>query len=300
MRKIWLIFPVAVAVGMSGCDDGGASSADRAGEGGVGFELYKADHVDLIDYAVNKLKADCMADAGFPQLAAAGVTKHDGMVRMFAITPARFRGFESEDQARELGFGAGQPAEPGRVVSYDANFDRQLQECSVQAVSQVDEQAGPLVESYIDIGNQMSSEFAQFLRQRIVEDLPALADCLEGEGYPLVDRNAFLENWDVRHFGLETGSLADVDDWSPDPGKGGVQVGPPVQPQRYVPSQQESELAAAWHRCDERSGRVDRLVESANAKAGEIVSRYEDELVEMNEDINEFARVAAGIVGEAS
>lgn len=300
MRKSWLALPLVVAVGMSGCDDGGVSSADRAGEVGVGFELYQAEHIDLIDYAVGKLKADCMADAGFPQIAAAGVTRHDGMVQMFAITPARFRGFESEEQARELGFGAGQPAEPGRVVSYDANFDRQLEECGEQAVGQVGAQAGPLVESYIDIGNQMSSEFAQFLRQRIVEDLPVLADCLESEGYPLADRDAFLDNWDIRHFDLETGSLEGVDDWSPDPGKGGVQVGPPVQPQRYVPSQQESELAAAWHRCDEQSGRVDRLVESANAKAAEIVGRYEDELVEMNEDIDEFAKTAAGIVGEAS
>ncbi|MEV0895812.1 hypothetical protein [Actinoplanes sp. NPDC049802] len=311
MKKARWSSAIVLAMALGACSDSTDSSqstesAASSNEGGrpaavsgKSFDLIQGEKIDLLEYAVRKLTGSCLKDAGYPQMANVGVQRQNGTEMMFVLDGGRFRGFTSEKQARERGFGSVYPAEPARLVSYDKNFDKKLEECTDEANEKLGEDSRKTIEAYNEVANQVAGEFAVFLRKRVPSDIPALADCLEKEGFPLRDREAFLKMWDVKHFGIKLGANKKIDQWAPSPAKGGVQIGPPVAERPYTPSPQEAELAAAWYRCDAASGRVEKLLKDANATAAEITARNEDKLAELNPKIEDLAKKAADLVGSA-
>lgn len=303
MRRLLVCLSAFATLAVVGCsrDDG---PPPITGDGTLppgtvfSFDLYLGDRLDLIDYARRKVEAECMAEAGYPQHQSAGVPMMHGNAQQLALNVGRAFGFASEEEARERGLGRSFGAEPARIVSFDANFDAVFERCRGESAEVFGTGAGQLLDQYSSIGNVLSSEFAVWARPRFEADFSALVDCLVASGYTVVDRQRFIETRAPEAFGLPSGHLEHVAelDWEPTRVPGTVVVGPPIPARRYVPSPQESELAVAWYRCDQESGRVEKFLADARTQRATIIAKYEGVLAEMNPQIEAIAQEAAALV----
>ncbi|MBQ1050240.1 hypothetical protein KBX50_17405 [Micromonospora sp. C51] len=298
-----LTVPAVVAVLVTGCDRAGTD--DRAAERSLPpgqastFDLFLGDKVDFLDFAIRQLNAECMAKVGYPQMKQAGNDVYKGAGQMLLISRERFRGFASEQEARAQGFGQDQAAERPPLVSYDPSFDKQMAACDKQSHEAIGVDGRAILDSYNEVGNAIATEFNGWSRDSIRASLSPLVDCLEKEGFQLRDRDSFINKlWDVKLFDIPLGTLdGEPYTWQPAKRPGTVQVGPAVPARRYVPSGREGELAAAWYRCDQASGRVEKLLSGARAEEAKIASKYEDRLAELNPKLEELAKRATVLVG---
>lgn len=293
------------ATGLAGCQsdsgDAGKSSANAVSGQALTFDLFLGDKMDFIEYAVRAMTAKCMSGAGFPQLQQAGNKQYNGYSSMLVIDRARFRGFASEDEAKTVGFGQGQDAEPSPVVSSDPSFDKALKECDKKSDAALSDDSRASMDAYGDLGNQLSGGLAVWVRKEVPTAMGAHLDCLGKSGFEVKDRAQYLRQpYNVQQFGVAAGKLdGTAYDWAPVKKRGTVEVGPPKPALKYLPSAKESELAVAWFRCDKESGRVEKLLDGAHKVEAEVVAANQDKLAELNPKIEAIAKKAAQLVGEA-
>lgn len=307
-RRGWLArasLLVALCLSAAACTKGVAASAaapatNASASNDLTFDLWLGEEVDFIDYAIRELNAECMAKAGYPQLQQAGNQIFAGSSRKFMISIERFRGFKSEADARAKGFGSPQHAELPPVISNDPAFDKQLDECWEQTYAALGSDSKSTLEAYNELGNEMSGEFAAWSRGAIRASLPPLVDCLEEAGFRVSDRDYFINKlWDIKLFGIPLGKLdGEPYSWKPSRKPGTVEVGPPIPELEYVPSSEEADLAAAWYRCDQATGRVDRLMAEARAVQPRIVANFASRFAELNPRLEQVAKTAEDLVGK--
>ncbi|SDT74794.1 hypothetical protein [Actinoplanes derwentensis] len=285
----------------SGSGDGKKSSADGNSGQALTFDLFLGDKMDFVDYAVRAMTAKCMSGAGFPQLQQAGNKQYNGFSAMLIIDRAKFRGFANEEEARTVGFGQGQDAEPAPVVSSDPSFDKALKECDQKSDAALSKDSRAVLDAYGDLGNQLSGGLAVWIRKSVPAAMETQLDCLGKSGFTVKDRALYLRQpYNVQQFGVPAGKLDGTPyDWAPTKKRGTVEVGPAKPALKYLPSGKESELAVAWFRCDQESGRVEKLLEGAHQVEAEVVATNQDKLAELNPKIEAIAKKAAQLVGKA-
>jgi hypothetical protein len=165
VRRVgWAGVLVAVALLAAGC--GTASSPDGDGGGGkyqnvaqdkIATDVFDADKVSLINYAKNKLTADCMAGKGFPQLDQAGVTRPP--VTLANMDPTSDLGAPGDvATAARSGFGKDQAAKAAHVVSDDPSFDHALQTCQQSAADKIGPNVTTVEGQVFDVANQVTGD----------------------------------------------------------------------------------------------------------------------------------------------
>lgn len=264
------------------------------------FDIFLGEELGLIDYAIRRVRNECLADAGYPQNLN---DMEQGPTRAFPnlVVTERSFGPTSEDEARRVGFGRDSAAQPARIVSFDANYDINLERCERQAHTVLGPRSEEVIASYYELGNLLSSEFTRAMVDLIDRDLPGIAQellvCLRSFGYEPLDRERFLNEPDPAEFGIAFGDLeadpSGASTWQPDRVEGTVQFGPPIPALRYIPTPEESELAVAWFQCRHETGLTETLISSLERAQAEIIMEYEEALTELNPQIQDLARKAA-------
>jgi hypothetical protein len=262
------------------------------------FDLLRGAELGLVDFAQQKIRNRCLADAGYPQNLTL-MPDHPANPFAGAVPTARTFGPTSEDEARRLGFGADAPAQPARIVSFDPRYDRNLQRCATAAWDRLGTGAAQVYDNYFDLANSLTGPFSREVGRRIPADLPEKSfDCLAGKGFQPPDRQAFLAEPNPRkQFTIAFGGLdGGPDTWEPARTPGTVQVGPPVPAKRYVPTPAESALAVAWFQCGRETRRVELFLAAADQVQRELVDTHEAQLAELNPKVEALARRAARFI----
>lgn len=278
-----------------------AAGSTTARPAAASFDLFRGDDLGLIDHAIQIVRNKCLADAGYPQNLDVMASAPTSSFPYMKITPRTF-GPTTDEEARRSGFGMDEPAQPGRVVSFDPNYDKNLERCQEKANGEFGAETRKVVNSYKDLGNLLYNEFTGALGRFVDEELDdvprKLLDCLDRAGYRPADEAAFLAEPDHRVFGIDFGTVEGGEDtWSPTRRTGAVEVGPPVPAKRYVPTEAESKFAVAWFGCRREIGLTDQLVERSSTIQAELVDKHESEFAELNSQIEEIARAAAAVAG---
>ncbi len=294
-------------------DDPSADSAvDRISAGFVEVEslvgrLTKADPGEV---------AQCMSDAGFPQLleldadsrSAAGLSSANTN-RLTSIQPHEM-GPYTESQAREFGLlgSVHIGRTPDSIVrSNDPAYHRQYALCDEASLGDRGQFADAEVESLAlaasDLRYAISSQFrtrtipgqGELLRERLT--------CLTESGYGSVDPEALLsdQSWtdSLRRFGIQPGETRiiseageefdplDVDAPLP-PGETRLIRSADMPTETYYPSAEEVELALVYVRCGEEIDFVERLEELQIPIRAEILAEFETEILGLRERVLEL------------
>lgn len=261
--------------------------------------LFLGQDLGLIDYAQLRLRNQCLAKAGYPQnldvMQGAPRVDFDNLI----ITPRTF-GPTTEQEARRIGFGLDQPAEPPAVVAHDTNYDKAMDDCSKKAWQQLGVGAQQTYLAYFDLGNKLSGALIPTITSRLDPQLPAkMLSCMQGKGYHADDQQAFLRTPRPQLFGVRFG---DPDPgpgatWEPDRTKGGVQVGPGALARQYHASPEEGALAVAWLQCRQQTGLAEQQMIVAVQVQEELVAKYETTFDELNPQIRMIAKQASALIG---
>ncbi|MEV4630232.1 hypothetical protein AB0J90_28630 [Micromonospora sp. NPDC049523] len=292
---------VLVGVLVTGCGSGPSEQLNKTSNTDrQSFDVFLGDKVGVIDYAVNLVRNRCLADAGYPQNLQ-GMAGAPSVSFSYLKISAKSFGATSEDEARRLGFGLDAPAQPGRVVSFDPSYDKNLERCQGKAYDSLDSDTKRILNAYKDLGNLLFTEFGtameRFIKDQIPDAAASLQRCLAEKGYRSTNEAAFLAEPDHRTFGVQFGDVEEGDEWEPQRIKGTVQLGPPVPMKRYIPTAEESKLAVAWFQCRRDIGLTSRLIQFAREAQAEIVVRHESQLLELGAEIERVARAAARLTG---
>lgn len=294
--------------GLAGC---ASLTSDPKPVAGTTFDLFLNDQLGAIGYAQMKLRNECLVKVGFPQ--ARELIAPKGRLPFPSLrVDAKLFGFLSEDEARTQGLGRDKPAEPGQLIGSDPSFDANLSRCESEAWSALGKDAQSVVQAYFELGNNLLS-----YRDEVNRELPAdltsrFLDCMGGAGYPVTDRAAYLKAPNPKMWGVPLGGLEGEQNPSqvadpygavggPD-NKGdesaGVRISPPTPAHKYIPTPQESALAVALYRCQQKVGVVRLSLEAAARVQKRLLDRYETTFLELNPKIEVVAKRAAALVGD--
>jgi hypothetical protein len=262
------------------------------------FDLFLGEQAGLLELAQQRIRNRCLAAAGFPQNLDAMLVRAGHIAPSLVITDTSF-GWASEEEARARGFGRDRAAQPPRIVSFDPAYDSNLRRCTDEAWAAIASDARTVWEGYRALGNTLTREFFAQLAERMPRQLTeATLDCLSASGHRVRDREAFLADGDPRHFGIRLGGLVGADDkWVPRRIPGTLQIGPATPALRYRPTEEESQFAVDFHRCDQRTGRVRRLLELTDGIQQQVIRRHEGTLAELNPRLEQLVRTASVLGG---
>ncbi|MBQ0904336.1 hypothetical protein [Micromonospora sp. U21] len=262
------------------------------------FDLFLGEELGLIDWARIKLTDKCVASRGYPQVLQGALEKP---YNPFYYLAADYDGLGpmTEEQARRSGFREDRPPTPTSVVSSDKNFDAVNERCLKEA-SKALGGAQETVNSYAMLGNDVYEAYRAEINELLEPQRAKIADCLEDKKFKF-DRQGYVKEDDLTSFGLPPGRYEGGDNplnWKPKRVPGTVEVSPPWPAQRYIPSQQESDLAVAMFRCSQEVGVRQAFDEKSTEIQRAIVGRYEARFAEMNPKIEQAARRATELVNQ--
>ncbi len=297
--KRMLVALLGAVLTVAGCD-GGSGPPAPAAKGDPGgpqpADIYQAQKLGMLDYAEQVVRDKCLAKAGYPQNLDALIDYRDES-NYLRFSPRRYQLFSSESEADD-GFGVDAPAYPGRVVSYDANYDNAMAQCESQAWASFDPAAASLKQTYEDLGSQIAASVTAKVRPVAQATLPVLIDCLQKAGYTYGGDSAHPALPDLpNHFGLTLGQYDQpASNWEPTPKPGTVQASGPTPARHWVATQQERDLAVAFYRCDQESHRLDHMWDAHYAGQAEAVSKVEAQFAELNPKLDTLAGKAATVI----
>ncbi|WP_344157275.1 hypothetical protein, partial [Kribbella yunnanensis] len=210
------------------------------------YDAFRGDLLDVITAAVLVERDRCMAAAGFPELQEVGGRPASGAFDDLKLTAAAF-GATSVEDARRRGFGRDVTAEPPAVRSTSQKFSDAMDRCMASANDRLGPNAADVQARYYDLGNQLRMA----LRPVYADKMPArfavpVLSCLQRKGFT-------SKTADVRTFGVPFGSAGSEPSQGWDK-RGVLQVRPAKPARPYIPTTQESALAAAWHDCTTTAG----------------------------------------------
>ncbi len=276
----------------AGCAASGAATSSSTVAGGSAtypFDLYLQTELYKVHTAKNKLTAQCLAKAGYPEL-----LSH----RRYPAEPAELLldvelfPRRTTQEALRLGFGRSLPAESPSLVSFDAGFDRVQDTCvkEAQARLNVDDK---LIGSYVALVDQLHNERMAKLADVIRREESQAVGCLAKAKYAPDNRDKYLSDLNPVHFGIPLGHLTENSvEWQPKRRPGTIEFGPSIPKREYVPTKEESQLAAALVRCRASVGFFTEVDKANRAVQAEIVAKYEATFTELNPRIKNAARVA--------
>ncbi|GLH95405.1 hypothetical protein [Phytohabitans aurantiacus] len=261
--------------------------------------VFLGESLGLIDYAQLKLRNECLAGAGYPQNLETMMDQPVPAFSMFVITPRTF-GPTTEQEARRIGFGRDEQAEPSPVVSSDPNYDRAIDSCGGKAWDRLGDDVQDAYYAYFDLGNKISGTLMTTISERLDKSLPAkMLACVRAAGYDADDERQFLKTPRPALLGVPFGTVDPAPDtgWRPARKPGTIEVGPAIPARPYRPTAQESELAVAWLRCREQTTLADQQLTAAISVQKELVAKHETSFVELNPRIRRIAKQATELIG---
>ncbi|WP_405056075.1 hypothetical protein OG474_25435 [Kribbella sp. NBC_01505] len=230
------------------------------------YDVFRGDLLDAIAAAVRVDRDHCLAEAGYPELQQAAGRQRSGTFDDLRVSTSSF-GATSAAEARRRGFGRELPAEPPAIRSTSQKFSDAVDRCTQEANARRGPDAMDVQSRYYDLGNQLRMAlrpvYADAMPARFA--VPVLA-CLQGKGFTSTDKTA-----DIRTFGVAFGR-------------------PDARP--YVPTAQESDLAAAWHDCTTAAGWTRYQLDRALALEASTVRRLKPQLDELTPAIESLAHKA--------
>jgi hypothetical protein len=255
-----------------------------------------AEEVNLIEFAANKLRAECMTERGYPQLEETGVRKTQPPFSDLDSSIPRFATV-SEEEARVSGFGENQRAEYPHVVSYDRSFDEAFETCSTAASETIGRNAAEtksrVYQLYNDIvADRQAAQSSAKEERRIGGIRERFLDCLDSAGF----RGRGRRDLDAYNIGRPVGTLEGAEPAIPKRIPGTVIVIPAIPARRYVPTPEESRLAVAAVRCSRRTGLGDRLGEQRARLLRNALQKHETEIAELRPQIAQLGKAAAAVV----
>lgn len=248
------------------------------------------------------LRAQCMAEAGFPQLlqvATANAGREEDIVDGLRLSAASF-GPVDEDAARRDGLRSQPEPQLLKVLSFDSSFDAEDQRCSAQAQERLGPDAQEVDDRFIEMLNEVNGrQYATFASPEFREVRRQQLDCLVGLGFAPSDEDAYLREGREDVFGFEFGEeVVGTPGDAPTNEPGTVQILQPPRDVRYVPTPGEVEFALADLRCRRSTGFDEAFLEEARRVQTEIVDDLEPQLIDLTEDLDQLARAAADEVAD--
>lgn len=289
----------ATLAGCSGADGSQEAVRPDVPSGTQPFDTFLGDELSVVDYAIGKEVARCMAQRGYSQLLDNESPQRTRALDHLRITLNSF-GPTTEEAARRLGYGDPPVPQVPSILSHDASFDLAREGCERQAWTALGNGSRETFLAYLDLGNQVYGRFTArlSLAPRMRELLGKRVDCLAREGFPVDDREAFLNNPDPARFGVTFGSVeAEVPGESPRNVPGTVEVLAPPQGERYVPTPREIDLALADVGCRRSSGFNSEIMDAVMELQASIVGEQETQLAELGSRIRELAKKASTLWG---
>jgi hypothetical protein len=288
---------VAASAAACGADDppAGREMVDERNP----LALFLGESLGLIDYAQLKLRNECLAEAGYPQNLSTMMDRPIPAFGMFVITPRTF-GPTTEQEARRIGFGRDEPAEPPAVVSSDPNYDRASDTCTEKAWDRLGDDVQDAYYAYFDLGNKIGGRLMKAVTERLDQRLPAkMLACVRGRGYDADDEQQFLKTPRPQLLGVPLGAADPAPDtgWRPTKKPGAIEVGPAIPARPYRPTPEESELAVVWLRCRTETTLAEQQMAAAVAVQKELVAEHETSFTELNPRIRRIAKQAAALIG---
>ncbi|GAB3933687.1 hypothetical protein GCM10029976_041540 [Kribbella albertanoniae] len=254
------------------------------------YDAFRGDLLDVIAAAVLVERDRCMAKADYPELQEIGGQPASGSFDDLKVTAAAF-GATSAVEARRRGFGRDVPAEPPAVRSTSQKFSDAMDRCTQEANARLGPNAMEVQSRYYDLGNQLRMAlrpvYADKMPPRFA--VPVLA-CLRAKGFT-------SKTPDVRTFGIPFGNAGP----EPSPGwdkRGVLQVRPANPARPYVPTSQESALAAAWYDCTTTAGWPRFQLTRALALQATTVHNLKPQLDELTPTIKSLAHQANTVIAQ--
>ncbi|GEM_PF-6173672 len=249
---------------------------------------------------INARRADCVAAQGFDMDRVAQDLYQEGGTTaeqrgVVSINPAEL-GPNSPQEAREFGllgidtrFGTTQA---GQIRSRDPAFAEAMEQCRLEAESEVGTDLGPLLETSLQLRNEARQAFLTAvdgsLRPLVAERMACLADKTGID----VDKLMGLSSWsEVMEFlGIPPGQYSNDGSGEevqrePNPGESFV-IDLPVE--IYHPSEPEVELALKYVECGDKVDFVTRLLDLQKEARSEILSEYGNQLDEVTSRMKSY------------
>lgn len=289
----------------------GCSSDDRASTDSVAsvdsdastaqpFDALRGKELGILRHSIRKLRNECLAEAGYPQNLT-HMAQESGDDFAHVRFDLRTFGPVDEQEARRSGFGKDIPAKIARIVSFDANYDQELERCEQAASKKVGPEAQELSISYVELGNTLVGEFGKEYERLITPQLSelrtSLRDCLAEAGFQAEDPEDFVREPYPEKLGVRFGAHESTSEetWSPERKEGTIQIGPAVPAKKYVPTEDEIDLAVAWSQCIQRLQFKERLMPLVISAQQTVYEWHEDQLAEHADRTVELAKKAADL-----
>lgn len=225
-----------------------------------------ADRLERIQHAQTVTMLGCIADNGFPDVAALIPNKLSTVQDQNDVS-AEDAFFASAEDGATRGFGHPVPASPAKVVPHDPAYEAISDTCNEQAWQALGEDAEATVLQY----HQLHSRLLAAPMNAVSSSMPGwsakLAQCLSDQGHPVTTGGG---TWGM-DFGITLGGLKRPDEERPVPtGTKGVEIIPGTPANPYIPTAAESLLASALYQCSQTTGvraALDQIALSAQQKA---------------------------------
>ena len=313
MKKIIAAVGIVVLMGVvsSGCGSKASprpSAAALALDPNDPFSAYLADDVLTINSATRELDYRCYAENGYPEFLEVLPAQKANQFRSLATTPdfkttftefSKSPWFSSEEAARATGYGRSIAGLDAQVINVDGSAVEVARDCNdatQKKLSGIDETLIP----YVQLGDALAEALATSSGRNEKGLTKRVFECMEKSKYP-VDPNGPNKSpiWGV-DFGIPLGAAPRLPE-APELTQGyGKKVIPAEPTQRYLPTPQESESAAAMYRCSVETGARDEWVKAVNEVKNAALAKHEATLLELNPKIKELAKSAVLALQAAS
>lgn len=264
------------------------------------YNAFLSDDLLAINSAKIELEYKCYAASGYPQFLDVLPAQKSEAFRSLALTPdfkstfasfGELPWFPDEAYARAVGFGHSMAARDTYVFVKDSSFRQTSEDCEKKALSAM-AGSSELIQAYTALGNTLADAISAAVKQNKPPLTQVVFACMSKGQYP-VDENGPNKQpiWNV-DFGVPYGSPP-PQHW-PNLTKGGpVQIVPASPEQRYVPTSQESEAAAAMYQCSLASGAHDSWEKAMTDAKNKALVQNESTLGELSPKIHALAKSAA-------
>jgi hypothetical protein len=264
------------------------------------YNAFLSDDLLAINSAKIELEYKCYAANGYPQFLKVLSAQKANAFRSLALTPdfkstfasfAESPWFPNEAYAKAAGFGHTMAAMDTYVFVSDSSFSQTSEECETKARSAM-AGSSELIQPYAALGNTLADAISAAAEKNQHPLTQEVFACMSKGQYP-VDENGPNKQpiWNV-DFGVPYGTPP-PQHW-PNLTKGGpVQIVPASPEERYVPTSQESEAAAAMYQCSLSSGAHDSWEKAMTDAKNKALVQNESTLSELSPKIHALAKSAA-------
>lgn len=228
------------------------------------LQSLRTEDLDLVRYAQDFLLRTCIVDNGYSELGEYVPETVDPLTQeQFNITAATFL-YSSEADARSRGFGLSEPASPDKYYAHDDGaYGAVFDTCDKLAWEELGEDGLNTFVDYNNLVSRVSGEAWTAVEEATPKLGAKLQACLTDKGAPVTDGGDY---WGM-NLTVTKGSLERPTTERPGPAKSsGIEVVPGEPENPYVPTAEESDLAADVYDCSNTTtvrADLDDLIQTA-------------------------------------